>query len=123
MVAYNEHKMKFLHASNHKGMSQMFNGRECEVRSVTGRNVHKNYGDRTQEGGTSRLLFGTLIQQHTFKASGKDKSGLGRLISKVLRGSHGILPRFVCRYNPCASSKNATRSSYQQQRSHLITNT
>ena len=39
----------------------------------------------------------------------------------VLRGSDGITTRLVCGYNPCASAKKATRSSYQQQRRYFIT--
>ena len=78
VVAYNEHKINFSHKLNRNGMSQMFNGGECEVRSVAGHNVHEKEGGRTQEGGTSMLLFGPLIQQHDFEASGKDETGLGR---------------------------------------------
>ena len=74
MVAYNEHKINFSHKLNCNGMSQMFNGGECEMRSVAGHNVHEKEGGRTQEGGTSMLLFGPLIQQHNFKASGKDET-------------------------------------------------
>ena len=67
------------------------------------------------------LLFGTLIQQHNFEASGKDESGLGRWVSMVLRGSDGILTSFVYGYNWCDSAKKATHSSYQQQRRYFIT--
>ena len=62
LVAYSEHKMRMGHKLNQNGMSQMFNGGECEVRSVAGHNVHEKEGGRTQEGGTSMLLFGPLIQ-------------------------------------------------------------
>ena len=41
MVAYNEHKMKMGHKENRNGMSQMFNGREAEIRSVVGHNTQK----------------------------------------------------------------------------------
>ena len=47
MVAYNEHKINFLHKLNCNGMSQMLNGGEYEVGSVMGRHVHKKEGDRT----------------------------------------------------------------------------
>ena len=120
-VMYNEHKMNCSHKLNRNGMSQMFNGGECEVRSVVGHNVHEKEGDRIQEGGTSILLYGQLIQQHDFEASGKDDTGLGRWVSMVLRGSDGVTTRFVCGYNPCHSAKKATRSSYQQQRRYFIT--
>ena len=80
-------------------------------RSEAAHNVHEKEGGRLQEGGTSMLLFGALIQQHDFEASGKDESGLGRWVSMVLRGSDGILIRFVCEYNPCASAKKAIQLS------------
>ena len=120
-VVYNEHKMNCSHKLNRNGMSQMFNGGNCEVRSVVGHNIHEKAGGRTQEGGTSILLYGQLIHQHDFEASGKDDTGLGRWVSMVLRGSDRVTTRFVCGYNPCHSAKKATRSSYQQQRRYFIT--
>ena len=38
----------------------------------------------------------------------------------VLQGADGIRTRMVCGYNPCHSTKKATRSSYQQQRRYFI---
>ena len=46
VVAYTEHKINFSHKSNRNRMSQMFDGRECEVRSVAVYNVHKEEGGR-----------------------------------------------------------------------------
>ena len=66
------------------------------------------------------LLYEPLIQQYNFEASGKDPTGLGRWVSILLRGKDGITTGLVCGYNPCASSKKATRSSYQQHGSYLI---
>ena len=66
------------------------------------------------------MLYGSLIEQHDFKASGKDPTGLGRWVSIVLKGGDGIKTRLVCGYNPCARSKKAVRSSYQQHRRYLI---
>ena len=66
------------------------------------------------------MLYGPLIEQHDFEASGKDPTGLGRWVSIVLKGGDGIKTRLVCGYNPCASSKKAVRSSYQQHRRYLI---
>ena len=70
MVAYNEHKINFSHKLTCNGTPQMFNRRECKVRSVAGHNAHEKEDGRTQEGGTSMLLFGPLIQHHNFEASG-----------------------------------------------------
>jgi hypothetical protein len=84
-----------VYKSNCNGITQLFNERECEVRSVAGHNIHEKEGGRTQEGGTSMLRFGPLNQTYDFKASGKDKTGLVRWVSMVLRGSDGIITRFV----------------------------
>ncbi|MEJ2137350.1 MAG: hypothetical protein P8X86_19155, partial [Desulfofustis sp.] len=120
VVAYNEHRINCAHKDNVNGMGQMFNGGEAEIRTVTGWNVHENVG-RQQQGGTSLLLFGPLIDQYDFEASGKDDTGLGRWVVMVFRGSEGITTRVVCGYNPCVSARKATRSTYQQHRRYLIT--
>ena len=80
VVMYNEHRMNLRHKRNKNGMNQMFNGGEAEIRSVAAHNVHEKKCGRTQQGGTSVLLYGPLIEQHDFKASGKDPTGLGRWV-------------------------------------------
>ena len=65
-VAYAEHKINCAHKDNVNGMGQMFNGGEAEIRTQTGHNVHEDVG-RTQQGGTSLLLFGSLIDQYDFE--------------------------------------------------------
>ena len=77
VVAYSEHKLNLKHKDNVNGFSQMFNGGEAEVRSDVGHNAYEDVG-RIQQGGTSLLLFGTLIQQLDFRESGSDDTGLGR---------------------------------------------
>ena len=77
VVAYNEHKMRMGHKDNRNSMSQMFNGREAEIRSVVGHNTHEEGGGKVQQGGTSMMLYGPLIEQYYFKASGKDEKRLG----------------------------------------------
>ena len=116
----NEHRMNCSQKDNRNGLSQIFNGGECEIRSVAGHNVHKNKCGRVQQGGTGILLYGSLIDQYNFEASGKDETGLGRWVPMVLQGSDGIITRMVCGYNPCHSTKKATRSIYQQQRRYFI---
>ena len=74
MVAINEHRMNCSHKLNRNGMSQMFNGGECEVRSVTGHNIHEKKYGKVQRGGTGLLLYGPLIQQQDFEAFGKDNT-------------------------------------------------
>ena len=82
----------------------MFRGGEAEIRSVVAHNVHENVG-RTQEGGTSLMCFGPLIEQYNYEQSGKDYTGLGRWVVMVFRGADGIVTRLVCGYNPCYNKK------------------
>jgi hypothetical protein len=65
-------------------------------------------------------VYGTLIEQHGFEASGKDSTRLGRWVSITLRGGNGVKTRLMYGYNLCASSRKAIRSSHQQQRQYLI---
>ena len=85
VVAYSEHKINSAHKENLNDMGKMFNEGEAEIRTQTGHNRHENVG-RTQQGGTSLLLYGQLIDQYNFEASGKDDTGLG-----LLMGSNGVL--------------------------------
>ena len=95
-VIINEHRMNCSHKDNRNGLSQMFNGGECEVRSVAGHNVYEKKGGRVQQGGTGILLYGSLINQYNFEASGKDNTGLVRWVSMVLQGADGMIMRMVC---------------------------
>jgi hypothetical protein len=97
----------------------MFNGGEAEIRTQTGHNRHNNVG-RMQQGGTSLLLCGQLIDQYDFEASGKDDAGLVRWVVMVLQGSEGIATRIVCGYNPCVTHRKSRRSTYQQQRRYYM---
>ena len=65
------------HKKNCNGFNQLFKGGEAAVQSVVAHNVHENIG-RTQQGGTSLLLFGHLTEQLDHDESGKDDTGLGR---------------------------------------------
>ena len=77
VVCYNEHRVNMKHKENYNGFNQLFRGGEADIRSVVAHNVHKKLG-RIQEGGTSMLMFGSLIQQFDVDHSGKDDTGLGR---------------------------------------------
>ena len=77
VVAYSEPRLNCKHKDNRNGLSQMFRGREAEIRSIAVNNVHENVG-RIQEGGTRMLLYGPLVYQFDFEHSGKDDTGLGR---------------------------------------------
>eukprot|EP00956_Cyclotella_meneghiniana_P004926 scaffold6070_cov41-Cyclotella_meneghiniana.AAC.5 len=68
------------------------------------------------------VLFGQLIEQYDFEASGREDSGLGRWVVMVFRGENGITTRIVCGYNPCYNRKKQSKtSSYQQARRYYIT--
>ena len=95
-------------------------GGEADIRSVVAHNVHKNVG-RVQEGGTSMLLFGSLIQTFDADHSGKDNTGLEIWCYMTLCGSEGIKTRVVCGYNPCYNKKMESNTSYQQHRRFFIT--
>ena len=120
VAAYSEHRINCGHKDNINGMGQMFNGGEAEIRTQTGHNKHENVG-RQQQGGTSLLLFGSLIDQYNFEDSGKDGTGLGRWVVMTFQGSENIVTRIVCGYNPCRSPKKAKRSTYQQHRRYFTT--
>ena len=47
-VMINEHRMNCSHKDNRNVLSQMFNGGECEIRSMAGHNVHKKKGSPQQ---------------------------------------------------------------------------
>lgn len=72
IIAYSEHKMTMWHKLHQHEMSQIFNGRESELISVADNNVHKKGAGRIQQRGTIMLLFGSLIDQYHFEASGND---------------------------------------------------
>ena len=72
------HRMNLKHKRNTNDMNQMSksNGGNSEVRSVTAHNAHKRKYGKTQQGGTTVLLYELLIEQHNFEAPEKDPTGL-----------------------------------------------
>ena len=119
IVAHSEHRVNCRHKDNKNGFGQMFRGGESKIRTIVGHNVHENVS-RTQEGGVSLLLFGTLIQQYDFEHSGKDETGLGRWVSMLFQGENEIATRVVCGYNPCYNKNGGSRTTYQQHRRYFI---
>jgi hypothetical protein len=69
------------HKSNSIGFSRLFGGGEADASSIVAHNVHGNIG-RVQEGGTSMLMFGALIEYFDMSEGGKDMKGLGRWVVK-----------------------------------------
>ncbi len=89
------------------------------IRSIVANNVHENIGWR-QQGGTSLMLFGPLIEQRDMDQSRKDKTSLGRWTVMTLQGVSCQM-RIVCGYNPCGNSKPDSGMVYQQHRRFFIT--
>ena len=120
VVAYCEHRLNLKNKRNMVGFNQLFWGGEAEVRSVVAHNVHADeIKGRTQEGGTSLLAFGGVIDYLDMAQSGKDESGLGRWVVMTFEGE--VRTRVVCGYNPCGNDKTNSGTVYQQQRRYWIT--
>ena len=118
-MAYSEYQVNCTHKNDKNGFSQMFRGREAEIRSVAGHKMHDNVG-RSQEGGISLLCYGPLIGQYDIENMGKDDTGMGQWVVMIFQGADGIVKWVVCGYTPCYNKKKQLRTSYQQQRRYFI---
>ena len=105
LVTINEPQMRIGHKMNRNGLSQMINDGETEIRSVLGGNVHEKGGSKVQQGGTCMLLYGSLIDQYDFEASGKDAMSRLGLSADTIHIRQG---------------GKATKSSYQPHRRYFI---
>ena len=74
--------------------------------------MHNNVG-RVQEGGTSLMTFGPMIEQYDSENSSKGDTGLGRWVVIAFRGSEGHTTQLACGYNPFYSKKQRTNTVYQ----------
>ena len=119
LVAYNEHQPNMKDRRNINSFNQLFKGGEAAVQSVVAHNIHENFG-QVQEGGTSVMAFGTIIDYLVHDQSGKDEKGLGRWSVMTFKGDN-CLTRVVCGYNPCYNSKPDSSTSYQQHQRFFIT--
>ena len=121
VMGYNEHRQNLRHLDNRNGWNQLFRGGEADVRSVISHNVHEaDRVGRAQEGGTGLLMFGSLTEYLDMPSSEKDRSGLGRWTTMLLKGSSGVQTRIICGYNPCKSNRQDNSTSYSQQRRRQI---
>jgi hypothetical protein len=107
------------HRAYCNGFNQLFKGGGAAIQSIVAHNVHENFG-KTQQSGTSLIIFGPITEQLDFERSGKDNTGLGGWTVMTLQGK-GIRTRIVCGYNPCGNSKLNSRMSYQQNLHFFIT--
>jgi hypothetical protein len=119
IVAYNEHRINMQDQRNVNGFNQLFKGGKADIQSVVAHNIHENLG-RVQEGGTSLMAFGSIIEHIVNDQPGKDKTGLGHWSLMTFKGKNCLTP-VVCRYNPCYNTKPDSRTTYQQHRHYFIT--
>jgi hypothetical protein len=77
IFAYWENQFNMRHKANCNGFNQLFKGGEAAIQSIVAHNVHENFG-KTQQGGTSLIMFGPITEQLDFERSRKDNTGLGR---------------------------------------------
>ena len=109
VIAYNEHRQNLRHKDNRNGWNQLFRGGESDVRSIVAHNIHEaDKIGRVQEGGTGLLMFGPITEYLDMPASEKDRSGLGRWTTMLLKGSSGVQTRIICGYNPCKVTARIT---------------
>ncbi len=119
IAGYCKHQLNMTHKAKCNGFNQLFKGGKAAIQSIVAHNVHKNFG-KTQQGGTSMIMFGPITEQIDFKRSRKDNTGLGRWTVMTLQGE-GIRTQVVCGYNPCGNSKLNSGTSYQQHRRFFVT--
>ncbi len=119
IAAYNKHRLNMQHRGNVNSFNQIFKGGEAAIQSVVVHNIHENIS-KVQEGGTSLLLFGTLMDQLDHNQMGKDETGLGRCSVMMLKGD-SVMMRVVCGYNPCFNGNPDSSTTYQQHRQFFIT--
>ncbi len=118
IAAYNKHRLNVQHKLNKVRFNQLFWGGEAEIRSVVAHNVHVEKKHRVQEGGTSMLMFGKLIDHFNSSQSGREESGLGQWVVMTLKGE--TTTRIICGYNPCGNNRPNSGTVYHQQQQYLI---
>ncbi len=117
IVAYNEHRLNMAHRQNINGFNQLFKGGKAAVQSAVVHNVHENIG-KVQEGRTSLLMFGAIMDYISNDESTKDESGLGQWSVMTIAGE-GAKTRIVCGYNPCFNKNPDSSTTYQQHRQYF----
>jgi hypothetical protein len=113
IVTCNEHWLNLCHHLNVNGLNQMLKGGEAAIQSITDHNIHENIG-HIQEGGTSLLMFGPIMEYLDIEQLGKDPTGLGRWSVMTVKGSNDSQTRIVCGCIPCYNRNPNSSTSYQQ---------
>jgi hypothetical protein len=85
IAAYNKLRLNMQYKLNKVGFNQLFWEGEAEVCSVVAHNGHGEKKQRVQEGGTSMLMFGKLIDYFNSSHSGREESGWGRWVVMMLK--------------------------------------
>jgi hypothetical protein len=80
--------------------------------------VHVEKKRQVQEGSTSMLMFGKLIDYFDSSQSGREDSGLGQWVVMTPKGETPT--RIICGYNPCGNNRPNSGMVYHQQRQYLI---
>jgi hypothetical protein len=112
IMAYCKHQLNMRRRLNRNSFNLLFKGGEAAIHSIVAHNIHENFG-KTQQGVTSLMLFGPIMEQLDFERSRKDNTGLGRWTVMTLQGD-GVQTHIVCGYNPCGNGKLNSGNSYQQ---------
>ncbi len=119
IVAYNEHRLNMQDQRYVNGFNQLFKGGKADIRSLVAHKVHEYLG-RVQEGGTSLMAFGSIIEHIANNQPGKDETGLGHWSVMTFKGEN-CLTHVVYGYNPCYNAKPDSSTTYQQHRHYFIT--
>jgi hypothetical protein len=82
------------HKDNKNGFNQLFRGGEAVIQSLVSHNIHKNIC-KTQEGGTSLLMFGPTTDYLDRTTEKRDVSGLRRWSVMTFRGVNIGLVKLV----------------------------
>ena len=77
IAAYNKHWLNMKHNDNAYGFNQLFRGGEAVIQSVVSDKTHENIC-KTQEGGTSMLMFGPTTDYLDHTSEKRDILGLVR---------------------------------------------
>ncbi len=118
IAAYNKHSLNMRHAKNVNGFNQLFNGGGAPIHLVVSHNAHEKVG-RVQEGGTSLMIFGTLVELVDRTAVQKDETGLRRWLTVTLKND-GITSRIMCGYNPCFNKSKDNSTTYAQHHQYFV---
>ena len=85
LVACNEHRLNLRHKQNKNGFRQMFSRGELDLIAIAAHNTHGEDGiGRIQEGWTTLITYGQLLQNCDREHLGRDNLGLVPTAQAVL---------------------------------------